>query len=379
MRCKIIASTGLLFCLLIPTQILAQEPTVQIGNHSVVQLPTAAHQPRAGTKLLVDLTSGSDAAHLNPGLEKVAKYLNIYANGGAVPTKVQIAVVIHGDATLCVLNAKAYTEKFETAGNPNLKLLEELHKSQVELYVCGQSLISKGSSPDDVAEFVRPAVSALTAVVNLQADGYAYVPIAHVPPATVSAPQTDVSKDLDHASVPDHDRGPQPGAGSGRGMGFGMGRGRGMGGGPGAMPGMQEDMATLHAMFGDRDKIKRTVNNLADGAEAITESDDKDIASLLQEHVPAMEHRVLENKPLPPMTFHPIFVELIKHADDYSLTYEETEKGIKVKYQSADPYVIMLVQEHAQLVSRFIKNGMEEIHAPYTLPKKPKPTKASKR
>ena len=191
--------------------------------------------------------------------------------------------------------------------------------------------------------------------------------------------QTDVSKDLDHASVPDHDRGPQPGAGSGRGMGFGMGRGRGMGGGPGAMPGMQEDMATLHAMFGDRDKIKRTVNNLADGAEAITESDDKDIASLLQEHVPAMEHRVLENKPLPPMTFHPIFVELIKHADDYSLTYEETEKGIKVKYQSADPYVIMLVQEHAQLVSRFIKNGMEEIHAPYTLPKKPKPTKASKR
>lgn len=129
----------------------------------------------------------------------------------------------------------------------------------------------------------------------------------------------------------------------------------------------------------DRNKIKRTVKNLPDGAEAITESDDKTIAGLLQEHVPAMEDRVLENKPLPPMTFHPIFVELIKHADDYTLTYEETEKGIKVKYHSADPYVVMLVQEHAQLVSRFIKNGMEEIHAPYTLPLEPKPTKPSER
>jgi len=28
----------------------------------------------------------------------------------------------------------------------------------------------------------------------------------------------------------------------------------------------------------------------------------------------------------------------------------------------------MLVQEHAKLVSRFVKNGMEEIHKPYNLP-----------
>jgi hypothetical protein len=131
---------------------------------------------------------------------------------------------------------------------------------------------------------------------------------------------------------------------------------------------MREDMTTLHAMFADRDRIKRTVKNLPDGAEAVTESDDEAIASLLQEHVPAMEGRVLENNPLPPMTFHPIFVELIKHADDYTLTYEETDQGMKVIYHSEEPYVVMLVQEHAKLVSRFIKNGMEEIHKPYTLP-----------
>ncbi len=131
---------------------------------------------------------------------------------------------------------------------------------------------------------------------------------------------------------------------------------------------MREDMTTIHAMFDARDKITRRVTNLPNGAETLTESKDEAIARLIQEHVPAMETRVHENSPLPPMTFHPVFVELIKHADDYTLTYEETDKGIKVTYEADDPFVISLVQEHAKLVSRFIKNGMEEIHKPYTLP-----------
>ena len=143
----------------------------------VVKLPDAAHQPRSGTKLLVDLTKGGDADKVNAGLEKVARYLNIYAGGGAEPADAQIAVVFHGDATQLVLNADAYSATFKTEGNPNLDLLHELHEAGVELYVCGQTLISKGSRPDDVAVFVDTAVSALTAVVNLQSDGYAYIPM----------------------------------------------------------------------------------------------------------------------------------------------------------------------------------------------------------
>ncbi len=152
--------------------------------------------------------------------------------------------------------------------------------------------------------------------------------------------------------------------GPGRGQGFG----RGMGRGPGMSQEMREDMTTLHSMFAARGKITRTVKMLPDGAETTTESGDKKIAALLKEHVPAMESRVHDDKPLPPMSFHPIFVELIKHADDYTLTYEETKNGMKSTYEADDPFVIMLVQEHAKLVSRFVKNGMDEIHKPYTLP-----------
>ncbi len=151
-----------------------------IADHGeVVQLADAAMQPRSGTRLLVDVTRGGDPAELNDALTKVAKYLNIYAGGGADPADVEIAIVFHGDATLAVLNPDAYGQKFSTEGNPNMSLLHQLHEANVDMYVCGQSLISKGSAPEDVAVFIETAVSALTAVVNLQADGYAYLPLGN--------------------------------------------------------------------------------------------------------------------------------------------------------------------------------------------------------
>ena len=133
--------------------------------------------------------------------------------------------------------------------------------------------------------------------------------------------------------------------------------------------GNREDMTTIHALFAARDKITRTVKNLPNGAETLTECKDDEIAALIQAHVPAMDGRVRDNVPLPPMTFHPLFVELIKNADKVTLKDVATDHGVKVTYTSKDRYVVLLIQEHAKLVSRFIKNGMEEIHKPYTIPK----------
>jgi intracellular sulfur oxidation DsrE/DsrF family protein len=49
----------------------------------------------------------------------------------------------------------------------------------VEIYVCGQSLTGKGGKAEDVVVFADVAVSGLTALVNLQADNYAYVPLGN--------------------------------------------------------------------------------------------------------------------------------------------------------------------------------------------------------
>ncbi|QDT47243.1 DsrE/DsrF-like family protein [Symmachiella dynata] len=143
----------------------------------VVQLPGAAHQPRDGSQIVVDITKGSDPDKLNSAIEKVCRFVNIYAGAGKDSAKVDIAVVLHGDATLTVLRNDAYSTRFSSKANPNLECLSELKKAGVKVYVCGQSLTGKGAKPSEVAEQADVAVSALTALVNLQADGYAYLPM----------------------------------------------------------------------------------------------------------------------------------------------------------------------------------------------------------
>jgi hypothetical protein len=147
------------------------------GYGAVVRLPDAVMQPRPGTRVLVDVTRGNDPQEVNDAIVKVAKYVNLYAGGGAKPASVQIAVVFHGNSTLDVLKHDAYKAKFGTQKNPNLALLEQLHEAGVEFYVCGQSLLSKGGKPKQVAPVVKTAVSAMSAVVNLQSEGYAYLPL----------------------------------------------------------------------------------------------------------------------------------------------------------------------------------------------------------
>ena len=122
------------------------------------------------------MTKGAEPGELNPAIEKVAKYLNIYAGGGEKPATAEMAMIFHGDATLAVLNPDEYKERFGV-DNPNLDLMHQLHEAGVEMYVCGQTLISKGARPEQTAVFVETAVSALTVVVNLQADGYSYLPL----------------------------------------------------------------------------------------------------------------------------------------------------------------------------------------------------------
>lgn len=152
-------------------------PTIE-GYGKVVRLSDAAQQPRSGSKIVVDLTAGGDPRQLNPAIEKLARYVNIYRGAGAMPAEARIAIVLHGDATLALLNHEAYSERFAGAENPNLELARKLRGARVEFLVCGQSLISKGATPTDVDESVTVAVSALTALVNLQTDGYAYVPLS---------------------------------------------------------------------------------------------------------------------------------------------------------------------------------------------------------
>jgi intracellular sulfur oxidation DsrE/DsrF family protein len=151
-------------------------PSIQ-GYGGVVQLAEAAQQPRKGSRILVDITQGGDPDKLNSAFDKVARFVNIYQGAGKEPADVQVAVILHGAATLSILDADSYAARFGTTDNPNFDCLHKLHEAGVEIYVCGQSLAHKQARADQVLVFVDVAVSALTTVVNLQNDGYVRIPL----------------------------------------------------------------------------------------------------------------------------------------------------------------------------------------------------------
>lgn len=163
--------------------------------------------------------------------------------------------------------------------------------------------------------------------------------------------------------------------------GPGMMRGPGMGMGPGMMnrPGMaamRGDAMGLHALLEKRDQIERQVRKLPNGVETITESDDPVVAKQIREHVAAMYKRLESGTLLPMMANDPLFVTVFEHAAQIKLESAETPQGIKVVETSDDPYVIKLIQAHADVVDLFIANGMEEVHREHAVPEKTPSDKA---
>jgi hypothetical protein len=155
------------------------------------------------------------------------------------------------------------------------------------------------------------------------------------------------------------------GSGMMKGMGPGMmGRGsRAMGMGPGMM-GMAHDSATMaqlagiHELFINHDRITRTVTNLPDGIRTVTESDDPQVAQLIKDHVADMGKRVdTGNDPGLPIesdALHSIF----KNYDKIQTKVETTDKGIVVIQTSTDAETVAALQQHASEVTDFVKDGM---------------------
>ncbi len=145
------------------------------GYGGVVPLPDAAEQPTKGTKVVFDVTAvATEAGKPVPALERVAVLLNLAGASGLKATDLEIAVVLHGDATLAALDDKTHRAKVGRA-NDNAELIERLKRAGVKVMVCGQSLKKKGLEADSVRPDVAVAASALTAVLNHQRRGFASI------------------------------------------------------------------------------------------------------------------------------------------------------------------------------------------------------------
>ncbi|HET7850968.1 MAG TPA: hypothetical protein VFL51_18120 [Pseudolabrys sp.] len=118
-------------------------------------------------------------------------------------------------------------------------------------------------------------------------------------------------------------------------------------------------LAHIHELFINHDKIKRTVENLPDGIRTMTESDDPHIAQLIKDHVASMGKRVETGNdpglPIESDALHSIF----KDCGKIATKVETADKGVIVVQTSADKDTVASLQQHASEVSDFVTQGMQ--------------------
>jgi intracellular sulfur oxidation DsrE/DsrF family protein len=147
------------------------------GFGAVYDVPVVEFEPPANHeyKAVFDVGVGEeDPAMVNRRIETLARFLNMHGRSGVPLEAMKLAIVLHGTAGVNALQHAEYRERFGV-DNPNLPLLAALDEAGVEIYLCGQTAMHRGLPPDRLAPQVRMALSAMTVLIALQADGYALI------------------------------------------------------------------------------------------------------------------------------------------------------------------------------------------------------------
>ncbi len=129
-----------------------------------------------GYRVSKDLsTTAASADELNRGIDSVARFLNMQARAGTSPESLEVTLVVHGAAAKDLLTDVAYRERFNV-DNPNTELIAGLASAGVKIYICGQTAVHRGFQREDLNPAVTMALSAMSAHVQLQSDGYTLIP-----------------------------------------------------------------------------------------------------------------------------------------------------------------------------------------------------------
>ncbi|NNF11688.1 MAG: DsrE family protein [Gemmatimonadetes bacterium] len=162
---------------LAPTGLHAQErtqagPIIESAGAVFQVDPTLATPTDRDYRVAFEVAAPA-ASHdrLNVAFNTAARFLNMHGQAGVPVERLGAAIVVHGGASFELLDDNAYRERFGTA-NPNADLLRELIAKGHRVVLCGQSAASRGVPTDRLIEGVEVALSAMTAFLLLQDEGY---------------------------------------------------------------------------------------------------------------------------------------------------------------------------------------------------------------
>jgi len=128
----------------------------------------------------------------------------------------------------------------------------------------------------------------------------------------------------------------------------------------------EKDIEIFQFLVDNREVIRRTVRQLPNGVETMTETDELEVRDKLRRHVDSMYHRFKENKPI--RVRDPLFVEIFRNADKITLRVEQVEKGVRVRETSDDDYAVQLIKAHAEVISNLLKYGRAELRKNHPAP-----------
>ena len=145
----------------------------KIKQAPVVDLPqTGPHLQASETyRVVMDVTKAGGADKLLPGLIKAGRILNLAKLDKLPDEQIKIVLLIRSKAASRLLNHQQYREAYQQ-DNPNIELINALHREGVIISVCGQALAGQGIDPRQLATHVDIAPSALTSTMYYQQQGY---------------------------------------------------------------------------------------------------------------------------------------------------------------------------------------------------------------
>ncbi len=165
-------------CFLISTkpeaQIKSQIPLIPEADGFVI-IKVAKMQPDKNRlyKAVYDATKApKDSSQILPALNMAGSELNALGVCGIPVNHAKFVVVFHGATINGILDNYHYKEKYGI-NNPNLKVLAELRKTGVQLFVCGQNLLADNIDLKIISPDVTVASDALIVLMTFQNEGYA--------------------------------------------------------------------------------------------------------------------------------------------------------------------------------------------------------------
>jgi|GEM_PF-3999251 Uncharacterized conserved protein len=118
-------------------------------------------------KILFTLNNLDSAAEgIQPAVDKIARAINLYALASISLDHLAVVVLVAGAAVELFNTEHSVYEK-------NQAVLQELIDAGVSFMICSQALAGKGIAATSLPPFVDIALSAMTASVELQTQGYA--------------------------------------------------------------------------------------------------------------------------------------------------------------------------------------------------------------